>query len=246
MTLVVNGDVKVNGTVERNPHCWVDLVRDRIEVSEKKLERLSFRYCMVNKPKGFVTTRSDEQGARTVFELLGEQSDDLLAVGRLDKNSSGLLLFTNDHHFADRVTSPESGLYKTYRVSLDRPIEPDDVEYLEGGMSIRVEGRPTETRPALVRRLKGRDLEISISEGKNRQVRRMLDELSYEVVDLQRIAIGAVKLGSLPEGQARDLTTDELRLLKDAVQTKRVTAAPAAGERKPKKVLRGNRRIPNR
>ena len=246
MTLIANGDVKVNGAVERNPHCWVDLVRDRIEVSEKKLEKLSFRYCMANKPKGFVTTRSDERGARTVFELFGEQSGDLLAVGRLDKESTGLLLFTNDHHFADRVTSPESELYKTYRVSLDRPIEQDDLEYLEKGMSIRFEGKEIETKPALIRRLKGRDLEISIREGKNRQVRRMLDELSYEVVDLQRIAIGGVKLGSLPEGHVRDLTTDELKALKEAVQTKRSLSATSGGERRPKKVLRGNRRIPNR
>ena len=245
-SLVVNGDVKVNGAVERNPHRWVDLVRDRIEVREQALERHSFRYCMVNKPAGFVTTRSDERGARTVFELLGAPSEDLLAVGRLDKESTGLLLFTNDHHFADRVTSPETGLYKTYRVVLDRPLDQEDAESLEGGVSIRVEGRDIETGPAVVRRLKGNEIEISISEGKNRQVRRMLGELSYGVVELQRIAIGPLQLGSLPEGRVRDLTSEELSILKRAAQPSRTLSASPDGGRKSKKVLRGNRRIPNR
>lgn len=245
-SLVVNGDVKVNGAVERNPHCWVDLVRDRIEVSERTLERHSFRYRMVNKPAGFVTSRSDERGARTVFDLLDGQSEGVLAVGRLDKESTGLLLFTNDHHFADRVTSPETGLYKTYRVVLDRAIDQGDVESLEGGVSIRVEGRDIETRPALVRRLKEREIEISIREGKNRQIRRMLEELSYEVAGLQRIAIGPLQLGSLPEGSVRDITSEELRMLKDAAQPKRELTPSPGGERKSKKVLRGNRRIPNR
>ena len=245
-SLVVHGDVKVNGAVERNPHCWVDLVRDRIEVSEQTLERRSFRYCMANKPKGFVTTRFDERGARTVFELFGEQSEDLLAVGRLDKESTGLLLFTNDHHFADRVTNPETGLYKVYRAVLDRPIDQKDAALLESGMSIRVGGREIETRQAVIRRLKGSEIEISICEGKNRQVRRMLGELSYEVLELQRIAIGPLQLGSLPEGGVRDLTGEELRVLKDAAQPKRASTAAPGSERKSKKVLRGNRRIPNR
>lgn len=246
MTLVAHGEVKVNGAVERNPHCWVDMVRDRIEVSEKPLEQFPLRYCMANKPKGFVTTRAEERGARSVFELLDQQSDDMIAVGRLDKESTGLLLFTNDHRFADRVTSPESGLYKTYRVSLDRPIEQAHLKHLEEGMSIHVKGTEIVTRPALVRRLKDRDLEISIREGKNRQIRRMLDQLSYEVVELQRVAIGTVKLGNLPEGHVRDLTAEELEKLKEVVEIKRLSSAASGVERRPKRVLRGNRRIPNR
>lgn len=245
-SLVVNGDVKVNGAVERNPHCWVDLVRDRIEVSARTLERRSFRYCMANKPKGFVTTRSDERGARTVFELLEQQSDDLLAVGRLDKESTGLLLFTNDHHFADRVTSPETGLYKTYRVALDQPIRQEDVEALERGVSIRVGGRDVDTRPSLVRRLEGSEIEISISEGKNRQVRRMLEELSYDVIELERIAIGPLRLGGLPVGRVRDLTSEELKSLKDAAQPKQVQSAASGAKPRSKKVLHGHRRITNR
>jgi 23S rRNA pseudouridine2605 synthase len=245
-SLIASGDVKVNGAVEQNPHCWVDLERDRIEVREQKLERQTFRYSMLNKPKGFVTTRSDERGHTTVFDLLGEGSADLIAVGRLDKESTGLLLFTNDHRFAHRVTSPESGLYKTYRVTVDRTIDRKDLDRIAKGVSIHVDGREIETEASVVVLKQPREIEISIREGKNRQIRRMLAEVSYEVVDLQRVAIGSLRLGNLAEGHVRDLAPSELRLLKEAVQPKSVTSVAIRGGRRSKKVFRGNRRIPNR
>jgi 23S rRNA pseudouridine2605 synthase len=213
--MIQNGEVMVNRKVEQNPHRWLDLEHDRIEIKSRKLVPQAFRYIVLHKPVGFVTTRADELGQKTVFELLGDSGEGLTPVGRLDKDSSGLLLFTNDHQLANSLTSPESGVLKSYVVTLDKPIDQKDMHLLSRGVEIEIKGVTIRTKPANVLRRRPAEIEISISEGKNRQIRRMLEELGYGVTDLQRISIGPLQLGDLPAGQSRELSSEEVRSLKE-------------------------------
>lgn len=214
LRLIEEGLVSVNKSVEKNPHRWVDLEHDRIEVSNRLVKRSAFRYILLNKPNGFVTTSSDERGQRTVFDVLGPAGKGLSAAGRLDKESTGLLLFTDDNQLANTLTSPGSDLLKTYVVNLDRPIAGKDLLHLGHGVDIEINGAVHRTKSASVSQTTPGTVEIGITEGKNRQVRRMMSALGYEVLALRRIALGPLKLGELQEGQFRDLTAEEVKALK--------------------------------
>jgi 23S rRNA pseudouridine2605 synthase len=180
---------------------------------------------ILHKPRGVVTTSSDERGARTVFDVLGEKGEGLKSVGRLDKETTGLLFFTNDHQLANRVTSPEVGLSKTYVASLDRPIRDDDLRLLSEGIEIRAEGKEVITKPARVSVRQPLEVEISITEGKNRQVRKMLEELGYAVTGLRRIAVGPLLLRDLGEGESREMSVEEVNSLKSALGSKEIRKA---------------------
>jgi 23S rRNA pseudouridine2605 synthase len=235
--LIEQGAVAVNGKAESNTHRWIDLNRDRIVLKDQVLQKRAFRYLVLNKPPGFVTTRSDERGQRTVFDLLGAQGEGISPVGRLDKETGGLLLFTNDHQLANLLTSPESNFRKTYIADLDRPIREKDLLLLAGGLDIEIEGRAHRTKPAEVSQVHAGRVEISITEGKNRQIRRMMDSLGYEVVTLRRIAVGPLKLGDLPEGGSRELSGEEVQELRRAVHPHRPEGKKRGVDRRYKKRL---------
>jgi 23S rRNA pseudouridine2605 synthase len=220
--LIEAGSVRVNNKVELNLHRWVDIENDRIEIQSQTLKREAFRYVVLHKPRGVVTTSADEHGGRTVFDVLGEIGKGLKPVGRLDKETTGLLLFTNDHQLANRVTSPEVGLSKTYIVTIDRPMRDEDLQTLSEGMEIRTEGKDVVTKPARIAVRQPLQIEISITEGKNRQVRKMLEELGYEVTSLRRIAVGPLQLRDLVEGENRQLSSEEVSALKSALGTKNI------------------------
>ena len=218
--LIAEGNVRVNNKVELNPHRWVDIDNDRIEIQSQTLKREAFRYVVLHKPSGVVTTSSDEHGGRTVFDVLGEEGKGLKPVGRLDKETTGLLFFTNDHQQANRVTSPDVGLSKTYVVGIDRPIRDQDLQALSEGMEIRTEGKFVVTKPARVSVRQPLEVEMSITEGRNRQVRKMLEELGYEVISLRRTAVGPLLLRDLVAGESRELSPEELNSLKSALGSK--------------------------
>lgn len=214
LELIEAGHVEVNGSRVVNPRRWVNLRRDTITVDGKTVGATKrLRYVVLHKPKDVVTTRSDELGRPTVMDLLGEQGKGLFPVGRLDKDSTGLLLFTNDHQLAEFLINPASHVPKKYVVRLDRPVRKEDVATLRHGMEIRVGGTLYRTLPADVRILGDKTVEITITEGKNRQIRRMFGELGYEVVGLHRITIGNLHLGDLKAGEWRELAVDEIRSL---------------------------------
>lgn len=208
--LIVEGSVLVNGRVERNPHCWVNLERDRISVKGTEVIRAERRYLLLHKPVGVVTTASDEKGRATVLDLLGEEGRGLMPVGRLDKDTSGLLLLTNDHELGDFLTAPLTAVPKTYAVTVDRPIRREDCSRIRHGVSITVNGRPYTTKPAETRILDRESVELVISEGKNRQIRKMFEVLGYQMMQLHRVAIGPLRLAGLREGEFRPLTPDEI------------------------------------
>ena len=207
--LIREGLVKLNGRVRRDPETPVDLDSDKIVVGERAVLAREFVYLVLNKPRGVVTTASDEKGRETVYAYLDKDLPWVAPVGRLDKASEGLLLLTNDSEWAGRILAPECHVEKLYHVQI-RSSDPDVVaKALSAG--IRSEGEFLRARRVAVLR-RGRSnawLEIGLEEGKNRQIRRMVDGCGAEVLRLVRVAIGRVELGTLAKGKARRLTAVE-------------------------------------
>jgi pseudouridine synthase len=210
---IEHGRVRVRGRVVRNPEHWVDLHRDPVLVDGRPLARAERVYLALHKPRGVVTTAHDPEGRRTVYDLLSAVPVWVAPVGRLDRDTSGLILLSNDSDFGDRITDPASHVPKTYAVRTARPIDDEALERLRAG--VRLDDGPT--RPAEVelrRSYKGYAvLELTITEGRNRQVRRMLAAVGNKVALLKRVRIGPVDLGALPSGGIRALTRAELRAL---------------------------------
>ncbi|MBL9128339.1 MAG: rRNA pseudouridine synthase [Verrucomicrobiales bacterium] len=206
------GRVRLNGAVCRDPERRVVPGRDRIEVDGVGAKPAAKVYLMLNKPRGLVTTASDEQGRATVFECLrGLPTEHLVAVGRLDKASEGLLLLTNDTAWAARITEPRSGIEKTYHVQVDAPLDDAACRRMEAGVD--ADGERLAANRVSVVRSGGRTtwLEIVLDEGRNRHIRRLLEALGFEVLRLIRIRVGALELGSLAKGAYRNLTAGEVR-----------------------------------
>lgn len=205
------GRVRVNGVVARDAGQPVDPKRDRILVDNREIQAQPPVYLMLNKPRGLVTTASDEQGRATVFECFSRATDlpRLFPVGRLDKASEGLLLFTNDTDWATRVTDPTSGIEKTYHVQVD--CLADDVLTRRIEVGVNDAGEVLSARRATVLREGGKNswLEIVLDEGRNRHIRRLLAGLGVGVLRLVRISIGPLQLGLLAKGAFRKLTVQE-------------------------------------
>ena len=213
--LIRQGSVKVNGVVAEIGD-KVDPYKDKVMVNGRRVTanaKPRYRYIMLNKPRGYVTTMNDERGRKCVAELVADIEERVYPVGRLDRDSEGLLLFTNDGDFANRIMHPKKDIYKVYRVTVRPAVTDEMLEQFEDGMML--DGR--KTAPAEVRvisRQEGRVvLEILLREGRNRQIRRMCELLGLEVARLRRVAIGGVKMGMLKKGDWRDLTQDEVKKL---------------------------------
>ena len=217
--LIRDGKVRVNGPVVRNPETPVRLGRDRISVEGKPLAAAEKIYVMMNKPRGVVTTASDEKGRETVYSRLPREMRWIAPVGRLDLASEGMLLFTNDSEWAAKITDPASHLDKTYHVQIGRVPEARVIEALERGVETP-QGEMLKAREARVLRAgqKNAWLEIVLDEGKHRQIRRMLDALGMEVLRLIRVAIGPVPLGDLAKGAHRMLRGEEKAALDRALR----------------------------
>jgi pseudouridine synthase len=207
------GRVRVNGKTVQNPDHWVDLDSDRVTLDGKPLKAADKMYLLLYKPAGYLTTRKDPEGRKTVYDLIGEAGTWVSPVGRLDLETSGLLVMTNDNDFAERLTNPEHKVPKTYEVKAATFLTDEQIERLRRGVELS-DGM---TRPAVVRRLRdgGRHtfVEMTISEGRNRQVRRMLEAVESKVLKLVRTAIGGVRIGDLEIGKWRRLSASEVRAL---------------------------------
>lgn len=225
--LISQGVVKVNGAVAEIGDT-VDPRRDIVTLRGKKVENRTVpKYIMLHKPRGFVTTMSDELGRKCVASLVEDVGERVYPIGRLDKNSEGLLLLTNDGEFANAVMHPSKHVAKVYRVTIRPDITDEQLSAMSGGMMI--DGRMT--APAQVTVLKKQEgrtvIEIVLFEGRNRQIRRMCEELGIEVARLKRTSIAGVKLGMLPQGKWRELTEQEVSHI--------LSAAGVKGNKKEKK-----------
>ncbi len=208
--LIRAGKVRVNGAVQRDPETPVRLSKHRIEVDGQPIAAAKKIYLALNKPRGIVTTTSDEKGRDTVYTLLGADLPWVAPVGRLDKASEGLLLLTNDSEWGARVTAPETYLDKTYHVQIGKIADAPLLETLRSGVRTK-EGDTLRVKDVALLRQGERNswLEIILDEGKNRHIRRMLETLGVEVLRLVRVAIGPFALGDLPKSTVRALTSAE-------------------------------------
>lgn len=229
--LVRAGRVSLNGKIRCDPETPVSAKHAQITVDGKAVELQNKIYIMLNKPRGVVTTASDEKGRETVYALLGPklpaEEKNLAAgcvpwvapVGRLDKASEGLLLLTNDSEWGARIAAPETHLDKTYHVQVGIVADEKFVGALVHGVKAR-DGELLRTKQArcLRRGQKNCWLELVLDEGKNRQIRRMMESMGVEVLRLLRVAIGPLQLGDLAKGEYRSLTADEKRMLERTMQ----------------------------
>lgn len=217
--LIADGAVTVNGHI-----CTLgdkaDAGRDVIKIHGKTIGAAPTekRYIMLNKPRGYITTMADEQGRKIAADLLEGVNERVVPVGRLDRNSEGLLLFTNDGNFANEIMHPSRHVSKTYRVTIDGRVNEDQLMRLTTGVELD-DGKVTLpcTVDVLVEEPDRTVLRIVIKQGLNRQIRRMCTAVGLNVGRLRRVAIGGVKLGMLKPGEWRDLTKEELRILRAAV-----------------------------
>ena len=217
--LIAGGRVRWNGAVRRDPETPVHLGKDRIEIDGQPVASSSKIYLAMNKPRGVVTTASDEKRRETVYSFLPQNLPWLAPVGRLDKASEGLLLLTNDSEWAARITAPETHLDKRYHVQINAIADDALLQKLRNGIRA---GDDEFLRVKNVRMLRGGErnswLEIVLDEGKNRHIRRMLDALKIEALRLVRVAIGPLALGDLPKGATRALSREEKQALDRAMQ----------------------------
>ena len=219
--IISQGGVRVNGEIIDFMGFEVDPKTDTVEVDSKVLhEEKKKYYIMLNKPKNYVTTVSDDLGRPTVMELVEDIDARIYPVGRLDFETSGLLLMTNDGDFANSVTHPASEINKVYIAVTDKPLDEEQLNALREGVIID----DFKTSPARVENLKkvkyGFEVKITIHEGKNRQVRKMLEAVGARAVSLKRISVGSITLGNLPEGKWRKLSDAEINKLRNTKRNK--------------------------
>lgn len=226
--IISEGRVKVNGHPARLGD-KMDINRDTLMIDGERIrleKKQEMHYLMLNKPRGFVTTTSDERGRKTVMDLLSDFPVRVFPIGRLDKDSEGMLLLTNDGDFANLMMHPSHGVSKLYRVTVRPRAEESQVIALSEGVRL---DDGTVTQPAVIQVVvdePGRTvLEMTIKEGKNRQIRRMCEAVGLDVIRLRRNSMGAVKLGMLQPGQYRELTKSEVAALRAAAQKGKVKAA---------------------
>ena len=210
--LIKSGRVKINGKVAELG-MRADFSGDKVFVDGKKIELKEDKnyYIMPYKPRGYVTTMNDEKGRKCVADLVKDIPDRVYPVGRLDKDSEGLLIMTNDGDFANNLIHPSKNIWKKYRVTVRPGINEEQLTKLCVGIEID-SGKTAPAQVDVVTEEKERAvLEISITEGKNRQIRKMCEAVGLEVARLKRVAIGTLKLGMLKPGRWRDLTESELK-----------------------------------
>jgi 23S rRNA pseudouridine2605 synthase len=220
VVLIRDGQVRLNGSVTRNPTAPVRLGRDRILVKGQALAAAAKIYVMLNKPRGLVTTTADEKGRDNVYAVLPEEMKRIPPVGRLDMASEGLLLFTNDSEWAAKITDPKSHLDKSYHVRVAVVPEAPVLQAIERGVETP-EGEILKAKGARILRTGQRNawLEIVLDEGKNRHIRRMLDALGIKVLRLIRVSIGPVQLGELAPADHRALRSEEKMAIDRALRS---------------------------
>jgi 23S rRNA pseudouridine2605 synthase len=214
---IADGRVSVNGRTMRDPDGWVDMERDRVRFDGHPLTARERVYILLYKPAGYLTTYKDRQGRPTVYDLIADVGTFVSPVGRLDLDTSGLLLMTNDTRFTEYVTNPASHVPKTYLVKASMRLDEAQLQRLRDGIDFP-DGA---TRPAIVTRLRDSEkythFEMTLTEGRNRQVRRMVEALGATVLKLVRVRIGPIGIGALQIGAWRPLSPREIEGLRPSL-----------------------------
>ena len=205
------GRVSVDGNTVRDPALLVVPERVRIRVDGETRAKSPWRAILLHKPSGVVTTTRDPEGRRTVFDVIGDDAEGLVAVGRLDRATTGLLILTNDTQLANRLTDPRTGVPRVYVVTVRGELTATAAEAMERGVMSR--GERLQAASVDIRKTSSREthLVIELREGKNREVRRLCEALGHEVTRLKRVRFGGLEIGDLEPGQWRPLTRQEVR-----------------------------------
>lgn len=212
--LITAGRVKLNGEVCTDLSMRVNPDKDELHLDNKLLSaRKQKMYIVLNKPRGYVVTQSDEMGRQTVYSLLPDYAQNLAYAGRLDKNSEGLLLFTNDTSLINLLTHPNYKVDKVYKVDIDRPLKKKELDVLRNG--VEIEGGITQKAGVFVKEESetAMSLKMVITEGRKRQIRQMIEAVGAKVLRLRRMQFGPLKLKELPSGRWRNLEAGEVRAL---------------------------------
>jgi len=207
---ILDGRVRVDGRIVRDPARLVVPERIRLDVDGQARERRAWRTIVVHKPRGVLTTRSDPEGRRTIYDVLGEVAEGLVPVGRLDLATSGLIILTNDTRLADRLADPTSAVPRVYVVTVrGRVGDAERIRLLDG---VRSRGEDLRASDVRLRKVSAREshLVVELREGKNREVRRLLDAIGHEVTRLKRVRFGSLEIGDLEPGEWRDVSRAEI------------------------------------
>ena len=211
--LIAEGKVSVNGKVVTEMGVNINEKRDKVIVEGKEVKLpFSFVYIKLNKPKGYACTASDEKGRKTIYSLVNCE-ERLFSVGRLDYDTEGLILLTNDGDFANRIMHPSYSIEKEYRVNVEGEIKQSELAVLRAGVVVDGERMPEAKVKWMGYENNVTKLSVTIDEGQNRQIRRMFEAIGRSIKLLKRVRIGEVKLGGLKRGDYRDLTESELNSL---------------------------------
>jgi pseudouridine synthase len=214
---ILAGRMKVNGRTLRDPDVWVSPDRDTLQLDGQRLKPARKRYLLFYKPKGVITSHGDPDGRTTIYDYLGEEEKWVAPVGRLDKDTSGLLLLTNDTELAEFIMNPKSGIAKTYLVKTNALLSDEVIASLNAGVEMK---RGDRAHPLSVRRREDRGkytwLDVVLTEGKNREVRRMIEAVGFEVLKLVRTRLGPLTLEGLEVGKWRELACGEVAGLRRA------------------------------
>ena len=212
LALMMDGQIQVNGTIIKDLNKPVNTTTDRITIEGQKLEFgiPKLVYYKLNKPKGIITTLSDPQGRKTILDLISRLPEKVVPVGRLDRDTTGLLLLTNDGELANRVSHPTFAIQKVYRVAVDHPLTKATLARLESGLIL--EDGPFKFHNVI--NDDPRMVTVTISEGRNRIIRRAFAQLGYKVVRLKRLSIGPINVNNVDEGHIKPLSIREITSLK--------------------------------
>ena len=210
--LVLDGRVSVNRSIVTDLSTRVDPASDRVAVDGKPVAEVHERvYVVLNKPKDAITTLSDERGRRTVMSLIRSRHR-IFPIGRLDRDTTGVLLLTNDGEFAHHLMHPRFEIPKTYRVTCSRSVEPRHLRELAGGVELGSR-RTAQAEVGVIPGTRGKEVLVTLHEGRNRQVRRMFEGFGYDVLKLDRVAYGPISCEGLKRGETRNLSRREVRKL---------------------------------